>query len=119
MSSESTGVVGKWKIIDYSPHPECVDCEFKIESDEENKYRLQASVINSINCCLEHNPENDEWKSSGIASTMMGGSQEDMEKEQFVSDLITNIQCLKVEDEQHLIIQTKNCEQARFERVAV
>ncbi|CAF3473660.1 unnamed protein product [Rotaria sp. Silwood2] len=116
MSSEFTGVDGTWKIIDYPLHPECVGCKFEIKSENPNKYRLHASVINSMNCSLEYNLENNEWKTSSIMSTLMAGSSEEMNKENFINDLISNIKRLHVEDEQYLIIQTNNGATAQLER---
>ncbi|CAF1258299.1 unnamed protein product [Rotaria sp. Silwood1] len=119
MSSKVTGIDGNWKIINYPPHPECVGCVFKITSENPNIYRLHASVINSINCSLEYNSENNEWKRACIGSTLMVGAPEETKKEEFIHDLIANFQSLHVEGEQHLIIQTNSGEQARLERFAV
>ncbi|CAF2522283.1 unnamed protein product [Rotaria sp. Silwood2] len=118
-SPEFAGVDGNWKIIDYSPHPECVGCKFEIKSENPNMYRLHAHVVNSMNCCLEYNPENNQWKSSPLMATMMMGPPEAMKKENLVGNLISNIQHLEIQGQQHLVIKTNNGEQARLERYTV
>ncbi|CAF5131485.1 unnamed protein product, partial [Rotaria sp. Silwood1] len=42
MSSQVTNVVGTWKIVDYSQHPECFGCQIEIKHDkeDENMYRI-------------------------------------------------------------------------------
>ncbi|CAF3493612.1 unnamed protein product [Rotaria sp. Silwood1] len=118
-SLQFTGADGNWKIIDYPPHPECVGCKFEIKSENPNMYRLHAHVVNSMNCCLEYDPENNQWKSSPLMTTLMMGPPEAMEKEQLVSNLISNIKGLEVQDQQHLVIRTNNGKEARLERYTV
>ncbi|CAF3360482.1 unnamed protein product [Rotaria sp. Silwood2] len=117
MSEALDGIDGNWKIIDYPPHPECVGCEFKISNESPNKYRLYAHVVNGMNCTLEYNPENNEWKTSPLMSTLMAGPPEKMKKESFISDLISHINFVQTEDEQYLIIQTNDSATARLERI--
>jgi len=68
---------------------------------------------------LEYDPSNDQWKVSHKISTLMGGSTEEMKKEYIVSELMSNIQYLNVQNEQELIIQTNIGEYVRLERFEV
>ncbi|CAF2482011.1 unnamed protein product [Rotaria sp. Silwood2] len=119
MSSQGTNVVGHWKVVDYPQHPECIGCQFNISHDDEttNLYRLNAHVVNSLFCPLEHNPISNEWTLAGaVGSTLMLGPPEEMKKENIIGDLISRIQNLEVEGGQHLVITTNNGEQIRLER---
>jgi len=118
-SLQFTGVEGTWKITNYSQHPECVGVQFKIEKQNQNTYSLNSRVVNHLNCSLEHNLTNNEWKVSPVISTMMAGPPEAMNKESVVNKLISNIQQLDVQGEQQLVIQTNNGQQVQLERFAV
>ncbi|CAF4068605.1 unnamed protein product [Rotaria sordida] len=119
MSSQVTNVVGTWKIVDYSQHPECFGCQIEIkhEKEDENMYRLRACVINDLNCTLQHNSTTNQWQMCSFRTTEMGGSPEDMKKEDVISNLMRDIQKMEVQGEQQLIIQTNNGEQARLDRL--
>jgi hypothetical protein len=114
-----TGIEGTWKITDYPQHPECAGVQFELKKQNENIYDLYTHVVNSMNCSLEHNPSNNQWKASGVLSTRMGGPPDLMRKESVVGELISNIQSLDVQGEQELIIQTNNGEQVLLERFTV
>ncbi|CAF0899088.1 unnamed protein product [Rotaria sp. Silwood1] len=116
---EFTGVEGNWRIIDYPSHPECIDCKFAISKESPNVYGLHAHVVNSMNCSLEYDPANDQWKSSPILRTRKGGPPEAMKKEDLICKLIADIQGLEAQGEQHLVIRTSGGDQVRLERFTV
>lgn len=118
-TSQFTGINGNWKLIDYPKHPECIGYQFSIEGVDQNTYNLHAHVINSLNCHLEYNPVSNQWKTSGIMTTLMAGPPEEMQKESLISDLISGIQRVDTSGPQNLLIQTNNGEQARLERFTV
>ncbi|CAF2725585.1 unnamed protein product [Rotaria sp. Silwood2] len=117
-SSQYNNVEGKWKVLDFPQHPECNGCEFKIQRHEhaENMYVVFTNVVNMLHCSLEHNPTTDEWKSADVMSTLMAGPSELMKEEQLISNFLTNIQNLHVEDTQNLIIRSKNGIEIKLER---
>ncbi len=118
-STQFTGIEGTWKITDYSQHPECVGIQFDIKNENENTYRLHSRVVNGLNCSLQYNPTNNQWKASHVISTMMAGPPEMMNKESVINQLISGIQRLDAQGQQQLVIQTNNGQQVQLERYAV
>ncbi|CAF1274658.1 unnamed protein product [Rotaria magnacalcarata] len=118
-SLEFTGINGNWKIIDYPQHRECVGYQFEIANENENRFSLHARVINSLNCHLQYNPANNQWKTSAIMSTLMAGPPEEMHKESLISSFISGIYRVETQGQHQLVIQTNNGDQARLERFAV
>ncbi|CAF5131484.1 unnamed protein product [Rotaria sp. Silwood1] len=80
-------------------------------------YRIHVCVINGLSCTLQHNSTTNEWQMCTFTTTEMGGSPEEMKKEDVISNLMCSIQKMEVQDEQHLIIQTNNGEQVRLDRL--
>ncbi|CAF3691605.1 unnamed protein product [Rotaria sp. Silwood1] len=117
-SSQYNSVEGKWKVLDFPQHPECIGCEFKVQRHEhiENMYVLFANVVNMLHCNLEHNPTTNEWKSADVMSTLMAGPSELMKEEQVISNFLSEIQNVHVEDQQILIMRSKNGVEIKLER---
>ncbi|CAF1337441.1 unnamed protein product [Rotaria sp. Silwood1] len=112
-------VVGHWKIVDFSSHPECTGYYFDISSDDQtpNMYRLNTRVVNGMFCSLQHDPTSNQWTLVGaVGATMMMGPPEKMEKENIIGDLMSNIQNLQVKSGEVLVIQTKNGDEVRLQR---
>ncbi|CAF3723994.1 unnamed protein product [Rotaria sordida] len=95
LSSQCNNVEGKWKVIDFPQHPECIDCQFKIQRHEhgENMYVLFTNVVNMLHCSLEHNPTTNEWKSADVISTLMTGPLELIEEEHVIRTLLAVTSC--------------------------
>ena len=72
--------------------------------------------MNNMNCGLEQNPSSKQWKTTPVASTMMGGPPAEMQKEQLVGNFISAIQNLDLDGPQNLRVRTSNGEQVRLQR---
>ncbi|CAF1273442.1 unnamed protein product [Rotaria sordida] len=119
MTTHITDVEGDWKIIGYSQHPECVNCNIKIKGYglDPHMFKLCMHVVNNLNCTLKHNSATNQWRISDFFSTEIHGSPTEMHKEDIFKKLISELQKLEVQDEKKLIIQTSCGEQVRLERL--
>ncbi|CAF3974596.1 unnamed protein product [Rotaria sp. Silwood1] len=67
-----------------------------------------------MNSTFYHDPSTNKWQNQGGMSTMMGGDQESMRKEDVISKLIDGIADFKLQGQQLII--TSNGNQVKFER---
>jgi hypothetical protein len=111
------GFVSHWEIIDYPQYPDCIGCQVEITQNDQDKnmYGLHSRVVNSLNCTLQHDPTTNQWKASSVMSTLTAGPPEQMKIEQILTNLISKIQNLKVQDDSQLVIETNDGEQVRLE----
>ena len=120
-AAQFSGVEGHWKIVEYNQHPECCGSQFEIERKDrgEHVYSIHGHVVNHLNCTVEHDPRTNQWKASPVMSTMMAGPPELMNKEKLVSELLSHIQQLEPQGQEHLIVHTNANERVRLDRFAV
>ncbi|CAF3729964.1 unnamed protein product [Rotaria sordida] len=111
------GIEGHWKLVDYPQHSDCTGYHFhlfKQDESDQNTYRLSTRVINTMNSIFHYDPSTNQWQNYGGMSTMMGGDEDSMRKEDVISKLINDITDFKLKGQQLVI--TSNGNQVKLER---
>jgi hypothetical protein len=90
--------------------------DIKQHDQDQNTYTLHAEICNTLTNVLKHNPTTNEWKSLRSLTTYVGGSPEEMEQEYLVSNFMSSIKSMEIQDDQSLLIQTNDGDQVKLER---
>jgi len=118
-AAQFTGIEGNWKITNNSANPETVGVQLEIKQREPNTYGLHAKVLNNLNGAIQYDPSTQQYRSTAMMTTLMGGPPEVMQKERVVSQLLSGLTDLKTQGDQQLILQTSNGQQVQLERYVV